>query len=108
NHTIYDHMHIVAGIGEYFGNTLGSFEAREDSGQEHDRLGKDDRHDTSAVHLQRQELTRAAELPVADDLLGIVHGNLTHALDQDDQTHDNSHQYGDFDNEFQDAAGTLG
>ena len=55
---------------------------------ENDGLCEDDGHDTGAVHFQGQELTRTAKLAIANDLLGIVDGNLANPLDKQNTTQD--------------------
>src|SRR5882757_6601805 len=100
-------MNEIPGIGEQPCHTLGRIKAGQDRRQEHDRLCKDDRHNTSAVHLQRKELAGASELSVAHDLLGIIDRYFSYPLDQDDQPHDDGHQNGDLYDEDQDTTAAL-
>ena len=59
---------------------LSTAETGKRHGDEHDGLGKDDRHHTGCIDLQRYVLTGAAVLAVAYDALGILHGHLTCTL----------------------------
>src|SRR5262249_42670373 len=90
------------------GQTLSRIKAGKDSRQEHDRLSENDRHYTSTIDLQRQELTGTTELTVPDDLFRVVHRNLADPLDQDDQTHDDDDKHRNFDHKDQYATRALG
>src|SRR5690606_25097204 len=76
---------------------------REECRNEHDRLREDDRHYTRTVHLQRKELPcSATKLPVAHNLLGIVHRHLSHTLYQHNRTEDDEDENGDLNDEHED------
>src|SRR6266446_4468642 len=91
-------MHVISRIGKYPGYTFFIFKTciRNQCGKEHDSLGKNDRHNTSTVHLQWQELPCATELPVTNNLLGIIHRNFAYTLYQYDQSENDSNKDSNF------------
>ena len=78
----------------------------ENRGDENDGLGKDDGHYTGAVHFQGKELTGSTKLAIANDLLGVIHRNFAHTLDQQDTAEDDGDENRDLHDEDQDLSVT--
>ena len=110
HNSVDEHIPEVTVVIEDPCDTLTGFKIgeRDKCRQEHDRLGEDDGHYTSGIHLQRKELPGTGELPVTHDLFSVVDGYFPYTLYQDDQAHDNGDQECDLHQEDQEATTTAG
>ena len=63
---------------------------------------------TPSVHFQRQELTGTSKLSVTNNLFGIIDRHFSHALNEDNQAHDDSHHDGYFYYENENTSATQG
>ena len=67
--------------------------------QKHNSLSKDDRHNASSIHFDRNVLALTAINPVAHNALGHLKGNFAGALNQKYGQAHHHRQHGDFDQE---------